>query len=890
MSDLRALFGSNDRGLSAGEAFTNRQDQWQALDSALSAHLRHIADSRFDVEDLEAPRSNVLVFHGVGGIGKSTLSRKLAAALADSTLMPTQWGRPTWGGERIVPVRIDLCRSADIDFERLVLTLRLALTRLGRPLPAFDLALRRYWEHQHPGEPLEEYLRRGGLARFGGALPKQMQSALSDAAQALMLPGTVGSVIGQVTGSLVTALRDRRQTVQALAGCARLADLLEAEPDLEALSFYPHLLAWELSQLPAGKRGTLVVLLDTFEDVGDRTHRDMERLVQRVVWLMPNAFFVVTGRSRLQWGDAALHGQLDWVGPTAWPELAAHTLPRLADRGLRHGYGRQVLLGDFSPEDCEEYLSRRLARDGRPLIPIEVRRVITERSHGLPLYLDLAVMRFLEVRRAGRTPQPVDFAHDFPALIARTLSDLTLEERTVLRSVSLLDSFDVDLATKAAGLPRHAPAMRLIERPFVREDPHGLWPFHLHVLIRSTIRHADDQTDDCWSAHDWRQAAQRAFTALGHAWRSASEPDRRLLVGCLQQGLALARDFHLELGWLEEAAWNYVGDSVWEPLAPPSVQEPGRAMLETAADALVETLSALARRQHEHREHTAARLSAVVEADLLPASLREMGIYYLAKAQRDLGRSDDSRHGMRLVADGGGRLAPAARRGLAHLARLAGDFPTALETAHTLGWEGRHHRVKGDVWWPQGDMERAAAAYEAARSEAETHGIAGERATCQAQRAFVLAFTDPDVADDELQLAEQLLSGLDLRATGLTVQVAALVRDAGTTGDLEDRASILRTEIRVAGLTSAAATLELAMAFHHAVRSAHDDLLATISRLGELTRSGEYAYYLDIAHFLGGAGLSAEPHSQARWLDGAEQTRHRWHSLVTTRRGHLRTA
>jgi hypothetical protein len=44
-----------------------------------------------------------------------------------------------------------------------------------------------------------------------------------------------------------------------------------------------------------------VILLDTFEDVGDRTHRDLERLIQRVVWLMPNCFFVVTGRSRLQW-------------------------------------------------------------------------------------------------------------------------------------------------------------------------------------------------------------------------------------------------------------------------------------------------------------------------------------------------------------------------------------------------------------------------------------------------------------------------------------------------------------------------------------------------------------------------------------------------------------
>jgi hypothetical protein len=127
-----------------------------------------------------------------------------------------------------------------------------------------------------------------------------MQSALADVAQALMLPGTIGSVVGQVTGALIGALRERRQTVRALAGCARLADLLEAEPDLDALAFYSHLLAWELSRLPDGKKAVPVVLLDTFEDIGDRTRRDLERLIQRTVWLLPNAFWVITGRSRLQ--------------------------------------------------------------------------------------------------------------------------------------------------------------------------------------------------------------------------------------------------------------------------------------------------------------------------------------------------------------------------------------------------------------------------------------------------------------------------------------------------------------------------------------------------------------------------------------------------------------
>ncbi|MCZ4101077.1 ATP/GTP-binding protein [Streptomyces sp. H39-C1] len=890
--DLRALFSSNDRQLAADEAFTNRQGQWQTVAAALTAHLQHLADPAFNVEDLEAPRRNLLVFHGVGGIGKSTLSRKLEAALADTGQRPAQWGEPSWPtGVRILPVRIDLARSAGTDFERVILTLRLALAGLGRPLPAFDIALRGYWEHQHPGEPLEEYLRRSTLAsRFGKALPEQMQSALGDVAQALLLPGTVGSVVGQVTGSLVRALRERRQSVRALSGCSRLADLLEADPDLDALSYYPHLLAWELAQLPAGRRVVPVVLLDTFEDTGDRTHRDLERLLQRVVWLMPNVLFVITGRNRLQWAEESLQGQLDWTGPAAWPGLAARDVPapRPAAAGPATAHPQQVLIGDFSPEDCEDYLARRLIHGGQPLIGDDLRAVIAGRSHGLPLYLDLAVMRFLEIRRTGRSPQPADFDVDFPALIARTLQDLTPDERHVLRSVSLLDAFDLVLATRAAGLAHEAPALRLLDRPFVRENPAGLWPFHLHALIRSTIRTADDQTDDRWSPHDWQQAAERAFAALGEQWAITPTPGRTLLVGCLRQGLAVARDFRLDLGWLAEATWQYVGDSVWEPLAPPAPQHRVAVPLETAADALVETLSALARRQHEHRERTAARLSAVVATGLLPDDLTELAVYYLAKAQRDLGRSSESRRGMQLVADGGGRLAPAARRGLAHLARLAGDFPTAYAAAQTLGWKGRQQRVLGDVWWVQGDMEQAAASYGAARTEAEVHGVAGERATAQAQRAFVIAFTDPERADDELDLAQQLLTGLDLRATTLTTRIAALIRDAGTSDTLvEERARQLRTDITVAGLASVEATLDLALCFHHAILGADDGLAAGISRLRGLTRGGDYAYYLDIAHFMGDLPLPITPISGTRWIDGEPHARDRWHTLVLARRTRL---
>nr|WP_285544087.1 ATP/GTP-binding protein [Streptomyces lavendulae] len=880
--DLRALFSTNDRNVSATEAFTNRQGQWQIVQAALGEHLTRVTAPGFGVEDLEAPRNNILVFHGVGGIGKTTLSRTLEAALADAEGRPARWGEPAWPARpTLLPIRVDLARSAGVDFERVILTIRLALAaHLNRPLPAFDIALRRYWEHQHPGESLEEYLRRGGLAaKFGKHLPQQMQSALSDVAQALLLPGTVGSAIGSLTGALTTAIRERRQTVRALAGCARLADLLDAEPDVDALSYYPHLLAWELAQLPAEQATVPVILLDTFEDTGTRSHRDLERLLQRLVWLTPGAFFIVTGRGRLQWADPALEGQLDWTGPTAWPGLVGQAVPGPRTAGTPTGNSRQVLIGDFSPEDCADYLSRRLTRDGQPLINADLRTVIAERSHGLPLYLDLAVLRFLELRRAGRTPGLADFGTDFPALLTRTLADLTPDERHLLRAVSLLDAFDLPVATAAAGLSHLSAAARLVERPFVRHDAFALWPYHLHALIRSTLRTADDATDDRWTDTDWQRAAARALAALGAQWQTSSGPDRRLLVGCLRQGLALARDHRLELGWLTDAAWAYTDDYVWEPLPLPA-RESGDGELTTAADALAELLAALARRQHEHRSVTASRLTRVIQASLLPAELTEMAVYYRAKAYRDLGQNDASRDGMRLVADGGGRLAPDAARGLAHLARSAGDFPTALSTATTLGWRGRGNRVLGDIHFAHGDMNQAATAFATARTEAEQHGNTGEQAIAQAHLALAYAFTDPDRADAEIALAEQLLAGLDQRATALTLKVAALARAAGTFTDLGG-AQALRTEIHAAGITAAEVVLEAALALHHSVLGETDKLRTVIDRLHQCAQPGDYAYYADIAHYMAGLPLAAP--SAVTWLDGPDAVRGRWQQLVQDR-------
>ncbi|MEU3353061.1 hypothetical protein [Streptomyces sp. NPDC037389] len=136
-------------------------------------------------------------------------------------------------------------------------------------------------------------------------------------------------------------------------------------------------------------------------------------------------------------------------------------------------------------------------------------------------------------------------------------------------------------------------------------------------------------------------------------------------------------------------------------------------------------------------------------------------------------------------------------------------------------------------------------------------------------------------ADDELALAHQLLDGLDQRSNTLLAQIAALIKDAGGDG-VTDRAQHLHADIEATGLPFLHRFVELALAFHHAVRGEDQDLAATIDRLCELTATGDFAYFTDIAHFM--AGLPLPSPTATRWIDGPDAVRARWQHLVQDRR------
>ena len=870
------MFRTNSRDVQATDVFANRNDEWAAVLRSLAAVVEARRDPAFDPEDMQRPRRNVLVFYGVGGIGKSTLSRQIAQRLTDPEAGSHGWMPPPRELGRILPVRVDLSRQAGLGFETVMLAVRLAVMGLGCPMPAFDLAFLRYWEHQHPGEPLEEYLRRHTLLRRlsrDGRLNHQMESALADLSQAVQMPGTLGSLVGQGLRATVRALRERRRNARALAGCRRLPDLLETEPDQDTLSYYSHLLAWDMAQLPEDKTGTPVILLDTFEDVGDRVHRDYERLIQRMAWLMPNALFVITGRNRLQWDDPRLEGQLDWAGPQAWPQLVA---------GAQQD-PRQYRVGYLSPSDSEDYLRRRVTRKGRPLMDEATRAMLVRHSRGLPLYLDMAVMRFLDLHeRTGQAPDMSEFDHEFPALVARIFRDLTTEERNVLRAVSLLDSFSIELASAAAGLDHDAAALQLADRPFVDHLPGAPWPYHLHDLVRTAVRDTDTTSDDRWSDADWRRAAQRAFNALGQEYaRRGDEPSRQVLLGCLRQGLRLARDYNLDLGWLADASFAYVRDFVWEPVEAGPGSEPN-----SPAAALAETLTAIAQRQRRHRSHTADRLRTVLATGLLPTELQELPAYFLAECHRDLGNLAESMEGMRQVADRNGRLAPDANRGLLHLARRRGHFPDAMAAAERLGPDGKKERAIGEILWTQGEIPLACTAFGRGRDLALERGQRGEAALCQAYLAFAAAFQDRPRALEQIAQADRMLSGATARFAELQVENARLLADSGYATDLPRRAEQVVALAEDNGLSSCVAYARFAVCFHAAITGQADLLAYARAQLRDCVNGEEFAYLLETSHLMTGEPLP-EDLPRARWIDGLETTRTRWAGLVAERRAEV---
>lgn len=550
MGDLDDIF---DPGwsASASELFTNRVSELAAFDASVLAHLERVVAGEATLSN--PARRNALVFYGTGGVGKTTLSRRLERWVSGELTSCAEWGRPPAFDHELRTLQYDFHGSATFDPVPVLLGLRTALAASDRRFPAFDLGLTVWWTFARSGQPLPQLRSRSGFD-VRGQITDTVNEALSEAGARLGLgPFTVR------TGALIVdAVRSRRGHQRTLRECAPLRELVVASQksatDYVAASL-AGLLSWDLEHGDADP--VLVIAFADSVEYLQRSSHAGERLFNRLVHLTPSVLWVVTSRARLAWAKEDVGNALPAVGGATWPGLRLGTTDE----------PRQHLVGNLTDEDVVDYLRAASGTGGNPSLSDEVIERIRAGAHGLPLYLDLALDR---ARAAGdRGPvDPASFGGPLPELVGQVFAELPDEEQHIARAASLVPRFAPELVAMAVD-QRVGAARRLCSRTLVIEDDHHLFPFRLHDTIAAAVRDEFELTPGAWSAEDRTRTARRLLEGL-HDLDERMRADVKARLDVLELAAILAGRVGDEVPWMLESLLDMPGlAEVAERLPPP---------------------------------------------------------------------------------------------------------------------------------------------------------------------------------------------------------------------------------------------------------------------------------------------------------------------------------
>ncbi len=811
------------------------------------------------VINLRSPRKNVLVYFGVGGIGKTTLSQEIERQFAEVN----DKGKPR------AAMRFDFAESAALDMESYVLRLRAGLGRLSRSWPTFDIAFSVYWQRAHPGEPLDEFISRDSVLRraaHGVGLSEQITATIVEIA-GLAVPGAAKaahSLGGLLYGHAKKAIARHR----VLRECELLSDLLDAEADTETLSYLPYLLAWDLDRL-APPKPRAAVLLDTFEEITSRNTADMERWLQKSAYLMPNVLFVITSRNRLDWADRTRPLDLDFSGPQRWPNLVA---------GHAGEEPRQHLVGYLSATDADRYLMTALTEDGQPTISTGIRERVVAASAGLPLYLDLAVTMYLDILARGGTPAVEEFGQPLSAVTSRILRDLQRDERDLLRAAALLDAFDLDMCRAACPHVPDAALLRFKDRPFLEMDPEHTWPYSLHPILRDAIRNADADLSDSWSPRERAEVAARIGEHLREvAMSAAASGDRSTQTAAVLQAIKLCLLSGQFFEWLTDGAQQLLASGGWGllPEVAPDASGPVAALLLG--------LRGARERRSGKLDDSIALTSEALSQPGLPGKLRRFLLLHQAHALRVAGRYAAAAADYQALWQAPGDFRSDAGYWLADYSFLQGRFDEALSDLDQLSGpsaelRGEILRLKGHIYRVNALFDRAEASYREALDLArETVNVAAE-GKALTDLAQTLAWCRPADARHVQGRALEVNEALHNLVEVVKIRAAAAVALVNL-GDLDEADAKIGSGLTLAddcGYPGGLVWCWVARTLSRLRRSDTGGSRESAARVATITSQLQgNRFWSEITDWWTGAD-SRQPDSATRWLGGEAAARSRW--------------
>jgi hypothetical protein len=857
---------------SAQNVFTNRTDEIDVFGKS----LEHVAVQNKRpvalVEDLISPRTNVLVFYGFGGIGKTRLSRELER----------RYHHDAPDDESRLSFRVDFDTGNATDHEGILLGLRAVLGTFRPAWPAFDLALAVYWERAHPGLPMQEALNNSSVLR---ALNRDIQlgSQLQNAIEG-MLQSYGGAVGIFAAGARVVgrSIRDRVRQHQLMRECPFFGPIV-GESDPSAMRVYlGSLLAWELARrqeasLRRDAQLRLAVFFDTWERVQEsESYRGgTEDLLSRLVYLMPNILFVITGRNQLRWAVDDSRARMQWAGVERWPFLSD------GSRGLDPA---QHLVGSLSVQDSDRFLSLRLQREGEAVIPPDVREVIISASQGVPLYLDLSAVRYAQMISQRRAASAADVGQPFAELVLRIMKDLNGDQRTLLRMASMVSRFDEPLLLAGSGALPHSSLGQFVRRSLVQKFPNEFLPYGLHEMLRDAVLKADI-AEDRWSGLEWAAAAEKLSAEIKRRVQPELEAsgslDRALLAGYFLEAFRLAVHMRRIEPWVWRLAGRLHSLGAMDTLAAVNTIVPEQSPVRTASRAL----AAIASRRAVGPQPTADALQSAIGDPDLDETGREYLGYWLGWTLDDLGQWEAAERLRRRLAAGDGHFAPYLRHALARSDWVCGRLTKALSAQFDESdplqrfWKTG---IVGRVAWILGHFEEADEQYLLRIEAADEIGAPELMAHALRTRAELLCFTAQGIEEPALEAIE-IYRRIAIPVSEAECRAALEIARCGR----QDPATTLASLSGFRSTLGSAPHADVAAIFTLCVADDVSQASSLRTRLVQNQQASAYGYWADITGWwIEEVTGTPEPSagSQVEWLHGIDDARDRWAGVMRTRR------
>lgn len=868
--DLDSLFTSG-KTPKAIQFFSNRTSELGVFKTVFYEYKKVL--ERLNSSDKEpwneiTTRTNVLNYHGIGGVGKSTLLKALKNWVEDGSAEIGKWPKNS-KKEDIKIVFHDFQEEPSRTPESILLSIRAKLGKNGKKAPMFDLLLINYWSTQYPGQDLTRFLAKQTLLQNyidSVGLADQIKESATEFAQKLADNAIIGKSLINHLHAFIKTFREMRMLDTFVSKYPWYQNLLDECKDPSKFPYLASALSCDINNIQKKDCFNLIIFFDHYE----KTSEQLDDSIRKIVWLMPNALFVFAGRKRLSWADS--NDIKEMHGPETWPTII---------NSEKADY-RQRLIGKLHREDIYYYLQKSLLKEIK--LDDSLVNEIINISDGHPLHLDLIRKRCEQVNKK-RKIRASDINLPFDGLVNEVTRGFSEKERQVLFAASMLDLFDSDLILNATSTSSFYPIKDLISRRIINEqsvDQSNL-SWRLHSSIRNIVLRSPLETQNGWSMQDWLITSRQLVKVLISRILDTDLQSEQMSFLAMQL-IRVVKTFKIEDSQLPKIAELVCETSIWTsgwdttPFPIPGINNlpsnsPWLLYFCKGFDIIMKRQKISRKKLHKGLTEILAGAPNSNELDILR--------YYLSSSAKEIGDLNTAKTTLNHLIDSNSSFKFRAVHAMVHVTKREGDFESAQKLIDEYGKNLNYcHRLKGDLLWPNGFLSEAYIYYDIGFENAKNNKDHAEAALCASFQAWTSVFCSPELVSKSVTRFENSSKGGYISFAKLLSDLAKLVGFSIVNSKRlnEDEFNKITSEAKRMGHSSIVAYSFFAKCYFYAITSEKKKSEEAYTKLKSQCKDSLFYLVILAGEWM---GIEQEIQKKVQWMDS--HATHRWNEILISK-------